>query len=188
MALDTNGIWQYTEGDSEATASDLLNLLAASTSDRVGDFDSRMDTAEGKFGAVAGIRRTNGTNQAIPSGTTAVLVLPSAFAYAGGVSGSGGGLRAPVAGWYTITGVVRWASNGTGMRRVLLTVNNTDTIAVQEGAASGAAGSGATVTVAYPLAASDIVRLEVYQTSRGNLDVLGGTTYPFLGISLAGRL
>lgn len=37
MALDTNGIWQYQETDAEATASDLLNLLADSTSDKVAD-------------------------------------------------------------------------------------------------------------------------------------------------------
>lgn len=35
MPLDFNGIWHYTEDDSEATASDLLNLLAASVSTKV---------------------------------------------------------------------------------------------------------------------------------------------------------
>jgi hypothetical protein len=35
-SLDANGIWQYGEDDSEATASALLNKLAASTSTQIG--------------------------------------------------------------------------------------------------------------------------------------------------------
>lgn len=35
-ALDTNGIWQYGEDDSEATFSALLNKLASSTSTQIG--------------------------------------------------------------------------------------------------------------------------------------------------------
>jgi len=34
-SIDTNGIWQYTEADIQPTFSDLLNLLAGSTSDAV---------------------------------------------------------------------------------------------------------------------------------------------------------
>ena len=34
-ALDTNGVWQYGEDDVEPTFSDLLNLLASSTSDAI---------------------------------------------------------------------------------------------------------------------------------------------------------
>ncbi|MFD4990768.1 hypothetical protein ACFWH7_19575 [Cellulosimicrobium cellulans] len=43
MALDSNGIWIYSETDAEATASDLLNLLAESTSDAVEDLNDRID-------------------------------------------------------------------------------------------------------------------------------------------------
>ncbi|MBD8077701.1 hypothetical protein [Cellulosimicrobium arenosum] len=43
MPIDSNGIWQYEETDAEATASDLLNLLATSTSDAVSDVNVRVD-------------------------------------------------------------------------------------------------------------------------------------------------
>jgi hypothetical protein len=43
MPLDANGIWQYTETDSAATASDLLNLLAESTSDAIEAVNDRVD-------------------------------------------------------------------------------------------------------------------------------------------------
>lgn len=43
MALDANGIWQYNETDAAATASDLLNLLAESTSDAIEAVNDRVD-------------------------------------------------------------------------------------------------------------------------------------------------
>lgn len=41
-AIDSNGIYQYAEDDVQATFSDLLNLLAGSTSTEVGDLDARV--------------------------------------------------------------------------------------------------------------------------------------------------
>ena len=46
MPLDPNGIWQYEETDAEATASDLLNLLAASVSARVADLQVNVDSKQ----------------------------------------------------------------------------------------------------------------------------------------------
>lgn len=46
MPLDSNGIHQYVEADTEATFSDLLNLLATSTSDAVEDDRARLTALE----------------------------------------------------------------------------------------------------------------------------------------------
>jgi hypothetical protein len=46
MALDANGIWQFEEGDEDATASDLFNRLASSTSARVGDLQTSVNGKE----------------------------------------------------------------------------------------------------------------------------------------------
>jgi hypothetical protein len=50
VALDPNGIWQYEETDAEATASDLLNLLAVSVSDVVGDLNVAVAGKEDDLG------------------------------------------------------------------------------------------------------------------------------------------
>lgn len=50
MALDGNGIWQYQETDAAATASQLLNRLASSTSQRVGALATAVDGKEPELG------------------------------------------------------------------------------------------------------------------------------------------
>lgn len=50
MALDANGVWQYEETDSEATASDLLNLGMASVSTRINTLQADIDGKEPELG------------------------------------------------------------------------------------------------------------------------------------------
>ncbi len=58
MALDSNGIWSYEETDSEATASDLLNLLADSTSNTVADLQAQVDSKQPLLGDTGWIDAT----------------------------------------------------------------------------------------------------------------------------------
>lgn len=66
-ALDANGIWQYGEDDSEATASALLNKLGQSTSNTV----TRLESSSGLTSAQVEDTKTNlGIQQKISAGKT----------------------------------------------------------------------------------------------------------------------
>lgn len=61
MALDSNGIWQFEESDPASPFSDLLNLLAASTSDKVEDLSGAIAALDALWsGAEADIAVSSG--------------------------------------------------------------------------------------------------------------------------------
>ena len=61
-ALDTNGIWQYGEDDSEATFSALLNKLAASTSTEIGDLNLPGRVVQIAYGSSTTSKSTSSTS------------------------------------------------------------------------------------------------------------------------------
>ena len=81
-SLDANGIWQYGEDDSEATASALLNKLASSTSDEIGarpepgtaGFPYRMAAGVHLVAGAANVNRT--LTITYPGGGTRFSVAP----------------------------------------------------------------------------------------------------------------
>lgn len=87
-------------------------------------------------------------------------------------------LTCKTAGVYVISGSVSFASNTTGIRRVLILVNNTTYIADQVFTPI-AGGNETTVSIStqYALAVNDYVELQVYQTSTGSLNVNSNANY-----------
>lgn len=91
-------------------------------------------------------------------------------------------LTCRTSGIYAISGHVRFASNATGTRRLLLRLNGATFIAEQGVPALSGSITGISVAVAaYPLSANDYIELVVLQTSGGNLDVqsVGNVTPEF---------
>lgn len=191
MPLDTNGIWQYDETDNEATSSDLLNLLAASTSAAVGDLDDRVTVADEKSDAVAGILAAT-LAQTIQHNTATTLNVPLPLILAGGVTRVGSTLTAPVSGIYVVTSTVRWVSNNTGMRRLTLirdpAASPPETLGVVETSAADASGAALNASAIYALVAGDVISAEVTQSSGGPLNTVASGIYPSLAIALVGRL
>lgn len=135
----------------------------------------------------AGIR-WGGTAQNIPTGSTTNYSFPGGnSAYNGAVSGSSGGsMTTSLGGWYIITANMRWVPDGTGFRAITITVNDT-VVAVQHMAASGAAAAGQNVTAVARLSAGAVVRMQVHQSSGGNLAADPDDSIPRLSLAWVGR-
>lgn len=80
-------------------------------------------------------------------------------------------ITANTAGVYSITGCVRFASNATGYRQVTIQLNGATNLALQIIDAVATQITYLEVTTHYRLAATDYVRLVVFQTSGGSLNV-----------------
>lgn len=85
-------------------------------------------------------------------------------------------LTAPVTGLYAFGATVQFASNATGRRQVTLTVNGTEVAADERVPVNGAV-TIISVSSAWQLTAGDIVRVAVFQTSGGALNVQAGSNY-----------
>ena len=116
--------------------------------------------------------------QSIPTGawTSVTLTATGSQAYDnyGGHSNSTNTSRyvAQVAGWYTVSGVVAFAANGTGERGARLAVNGSSVSGAAEliAALSTNATAIATPTRDIPLAIGDFVEVQGWQTSGGALN------------------
>lgn len=81
-------------------------------------------------------------------------------------------LTAPAPGLYRISGVVRFAANATGDRRVAIQLNGSTIIAYNiVNAVSGGGVTILTISTDYQLTTSDYVELMAYQASGGALNV-----------------
>jgi hypothetical protein len=97
-------------------------------------------------------------------------------------------LTAPVAGWYTISGVAEFAANLTGARSLRILLN---------GAGSGIARVyfsevpqvndvfDLNISTEYYLAVNDFVELQVFQASTGSLNVQGSGLAPFSAVLIS---
>jgi hypothetical protein len=82
-ALDSNGIWQYDETDVESTASELLNKLAESTSDEIGDDRVRLTALEAvQRGKVNTTGAAGGSSPPVFWGGTETITFPTPFSVA----------------------------------------------------------------------------------------------------------
>lgn len=75
MALDSNGVWQYEETDSEATASDLLNLGMASVSGRVAGIDASLQAVDDRSVTLTGTQVVSSVASGSGALDSAVAVL-----------------------------------------------------------------------------------------------------------------
>lgn len=92
-------------------------------------------------------------------------------------------LTAKTAGKYLIFGNVRWTSNGTGIRIILIKLNGTTNIAYVRVAAIVTDAEEMQVVTHYHLAANDYVELYAYQSSGGSLDItVSGEYSPVFGM------
>lgn len=151
-ALDANGIWQYGEDDSEATASALLNKLASSTSDTI----TRVETLSGISSVQADEARSNlrvGLVNVSPqsvttsSGSHSVTALGKVN-FTGVTSISLNGVFSSVYDNYRIVTRIT-AATGSGFTNFRLRVGTTDTVGTAYFQAGiGTRTSGATLSLA----------------------------------------
>lgn len=98
-------------------------------------------------------------------------------------------LTCNTAGEYLISGAVRWASNGTGVRVSFISVNGTARIAQQDAAApAGTYAFSQQLVTQYHLNAGDYVELLVYQDSGSalNVETYGSSASPVLSMARVG--
>lgn len=127
----------------------------------------------------SGVEALRGSNQSLTNATdTAVSFTSEGFDYGGWFGGSGTAVTVPAgaipSGYSTVAvGIYvrgRFASNGTGYRRLTLVINGTD-----EAAMSVDANTGAETEVAFTdfalVSSGDILTLEAYQSSGGSLNL-----------------
>lgn len=94
-------------------------------------------------------------------------------------------LTAPVTGLYTISGMVTFATNGTGRRQLRITLNGTTDLAIAQFPGDATLPVRMNVQTIYHLSATDYVELRVYQDSGGNLDtVVGAAASPEFAMAL----
>lgn len=128
-----------------------------------------------------GARVNNSAPVSIPSATPTALTFNSERRDDGSLHDTGTNtdrLTAPAAGWYYIWGNVEYASNATGFRTTSVRLNAGASIiaATQAAAVSGSETIMNTSCLQY-LAAGDYVRLYVYQSSGGALNIQASGSY-----------
>jgi hypothetical protein len=120
-------------------------------------------------GVIAAGGRIATATQSIPTSSWTALTLGTAEHLTGGVTSSSGGLVVPAAGWYTVTATMAWTANGTGFRIVETWLNNAadgaGIIASDRKAGSGSSSAAVTVSRVVWLAAGDLVKVRVWQSS-----------------------
>lgn len=119
-------------------------------------------------GAKHRARSERATLQPIDHNTTVDLAF-TAHPYDVGLLRSGNTFVPRRAGLYTVKAHATFASNTTGSRRLLITVNGNIVAREDNGAPPGTTGLGATYEAT--LAAGDVVKAQVLQTSGAALDV-----------------
>jgi hypothetical protein len=132
--------------------------------------------------------RTADVNINTATDTAVSMQAVASDAWGTWVSGAATRLTAPVTGRYTANAVVRWESNGTGLRAAWITKNGADVIGrVQIAALSGSPTMFTVASTPTDLAKGDYIELHVRQTSGGNLALIAADTYfPSLGFTYLG--
>lgn len=123
-------------------------------------------------GAVQGI-----ANQAIPTGSTTAVTLD--FGVFGTESGiedvANDQLIAPADGYYRLYAALKYAANATGVRGLRIYVNGSAIFAKYTNFADASLPTLIDGTCLTSLDAGDLVTLQAYQTSGGNLSIVSST-------------
>jgi hypothetical protein len=87
-------------------------------------------------------------------------------------------ITVPLAGWYLVTGHVRFAANATGQRIAGIRYGGANYLALQsDNNPSGTNTTIISIATLYYFAASDYIELVVYQDSGGNLNIVSTAQY-----------
>jgi hypothetical protein len=121
---------------------------------------------------IPAVRVGNGDESIGSSANTPLTFNTELYDTANMHSGSSSNLTAPVDGVYAVTAEAQWATNGTGVREVLLRKNGSATIAFDtQNAVSTPFTTTQTATTETLLQAGDSVQAQVFQNSGGALVV-----------------
>jgi hypothetical protein len=116
-------------------------------------------------------------DQTIATGTVTTVLFDSQRYDTASLS-AGGIMTAPAAGDYRMGAHIRFAANATGQRGVYLQHNSSTYIAIDSRpAVIGGWPTDVTISCEYRLAAGDTVRVQVFQDSGGDLNILAGPGY-----------
>lgn len=133
-------------------------------------------------GSTLSPRASRSTDQNITNSTDEAITFDGVNNDAWGCWSSGQATRltAPLTGRYMAMGAVQWASNGTGIRRLIIEKTGTSTVARvdQAPAAAGSPTWQQVTSHAFDMTAgTDYIRLMVRQSSGGTLAVTNSSTY-----------
>lgn len=125
-----------------------------------------------KIGNVPAARVFNSANVSTTTSDVPILAFDSErFDSANMHTGSSGEVTVPISGVYALAGSVRWQANGTGSRFVAITVEF-ERVATSWGPPNASQSTDQSLATTYKLDAGDVVRMEVFQDSGGDLNVL----------------
>lgn len=186
-AADAEGVRLYGEADSEALASDLLNLGLESVSTQFGLDRARLDDLEEKLSYVE-YRRA--TVQSIPNGTSTIIDFDAAPAIASGTwSETAGVVTVPLSGYYRVEFRMEWAAGATGIRQVSV-FRNGAVNAIDSDTVSASLTTISKCGRDIYLAAGDTLRIAVAQNNGASLNIgeypATGTKTPALTIRYLG--
>lgn len=132
---------------------------------------------------VAGERSGTATTS-VPNSEYTLLSAGNTGNYTGGVSGGGGGIIVPVNGWYQVSAGVRWDSNSTGYRILVLRINGDEATREQTNAGGYTIN---TISKLMHLKAGDNITLQGWQNSGARLSTSAAAGFPYLGAALIGQ-
>ena len=126
---------------------------------------------------VLGAELERTTTQAITTGTDTIVTWPTTVVNDGNFLTGGtpwDQLIAPLAGWYIVTGAIRWEAAGSGYRNCWLMKNGTEIQTPQSGNATTVTDVALEQSKVIKLAATDYMQLRCYHDRGSNLNVTGG--------------
>lgn len=150
--------------NSELQLAERLKALAA----RVSELE-RLES--GRF---SGARVYHDSDQSISSATSTDLVFNSERFDSDGyhsIVSNIGRFTVPVNGYYLIEGNIQFESNSTGIRQIVLRLNNATTLAILRVDASATSATILSLSTIYQMNAGDYVNLRVFQDSGVSLNV-----------------
>lgn len=141
---------------------------------------------------VPSARAYNNANISIPNNTITTLTFDSERWDTDTIhstSTNPARLTCKTAGIYSIFANVEWASNSTGVRSVLFTLNGTSTTIASVGSDAFGTAFNQIIHTQYRLAVNDYILCRVYQNSGGALNVRGAANYtPEFGMTYLGKV
>lgn len=131
----------------------------------------------------------NDAAQSIPDTTLTALTMPKEWddAYSWHSTSVNPSYITPTyAGWYLVSGNMRWAASATGTRRFDLVVNGVAFVTVEHPASSTVNIGQSASAVVYANGTTDVFQLFAYQSSGGAVDTSVGASNTYFTVALLG--
>jgi hypothetical protein len=176
MATSTPNLGLTKPAQTEKYNVNVFNTNADLLDAAVSNLENTVDNVNDGY-YVKAYKNTN--NQSVPNAAYTDISLNAESGDTKGMhAGSDPSITIKKAGKYTIVASIVWENNSAGLRGIRLLQNGTQVIANQWPATS--ASTVQTISDTLDCALNDVIKLQGYQSSGGNIDVIFGQFTTFL--------